>query len=963
MSVKCPKCNAQNPDTQSFCGDCGAQLWSVRGTDPADVGPDPRSGRPSEDISDLTKTMEVPKEELTRGTTLANRYDIIGEIGKGGMGEVYLAEDTNLKRQVAIKVLPQPFALDQEMLARFEREARLLASLNHPNIATIHGLEKSDGQQFLVMELVEGDTLAERISKGPLQLDEALNICRQITEGLESAHEKGIIHRDLKPANIKITKDEKVKILDFGLAKVFEGAASGKAPGVDPSKSPTITIESSRSGVILGTAAYMSPEQARGKALDKRTDIWSFGCVLFEALTGRQAFKGETISDYIAAILKNEPDWKALPERTPAKIRDLLRRCLQKDPHNRLHDIADARIDIQDVLAGGPEEIEPAARPEPKWRALFWATAGLAIILSCVLLWSPWRTSRLQEQLVSRFSLNLPQGETLDYEIGSSVVLSPDGTQLIYAARKEETTQLYLRPIHDFEAKPISGTEGARGPFFSPDGNWVAFYADGKLKKVSLLGGTPQVICDAQSGLGGTWSEDDTIYFGDRKKASLMYVPASGGDPELLTSGLKIVNKATFEHSYFWPQILPGGKALLYTVWNNPEDMQIAAYSLEEGEQKTLIERGSHARYLPTGHLIYAWAGDLMAVSFDLEKMEVTGSPMPVFEGILRSEFGLAHFDLSETGSLVFVPGFTTPWQNGLVWVDLEGHVERLPFPVGFYQSPRISPDGKQLVVTRQENLPNLWIYGLERGTSRRLTDEKGSEYWAIWTTDGKRIVFNSTRTGRPMAPLLWKPADGSRPEELFAEGEYHQQPKSWSADGNVMVLTEGLNPETGVDIWMLKMDGDRKPEPFLHQGYNEFHPIFSPDGRWIAYATDESGREEVYVRPYPGPGDLIPISTDGGMEPVWSPDGKVLYYRDTSGSKMMAVSFITEPELRVGSPKLLFEGKYFGGSLWGRNYDIAPDGTRFLMITDEGQIEKSTQINIILNWSEELKRLDLSEK
>jgi serine/threonine-protein kinase len=531
--------------------------------------------------------------------------------------------------------------------------------------------------------------------------------------------------------------------------------------------------------------------------------------------------------------------------------------------------------------------------------------------------------------------------------------------QLIYAAQKEETTQLYLRPINDFEATPISGTEGAHGPFFSPNGNWVAFYADGKLKKVSLLGGTPQVICDVQSGLGGTWSGDDTIYFGDRKKASLFRVPASGGDPELLTSGLKIVDGETFEHSYLWPQILPGGKALLYTVWNNPEDMQIAVYSLEKGERKTLIERGSHARYLPTGHLIYVWTGDLMAVSFDLEEMEVTGSPMPVFEGVKRSELGLAHFGLSETGSLVFIPGFTSPWQNGLVWVDLEGNVERLPFPVGFYQSPRISPDGKQLVVARQENVPNLWIYGLERGTSRRLTDEKGSEYWAIWTPDGKRIVFNSTRTERSYIPLFWKPADGSGPAELFTEGEYHIQPKSWSADGKVMVLTEGLNPESGIDIWLLKMDGDRKPEPFLHSRYNEAQPIFSPDGRWIAYVTDESGREEVYVRPYPGPGDLIPISTDGGMEPVWSPDGKVLYYRDVSGNKMMSVSFITEPELHVGKPKVLFEGKYFGGAPWGRNYDIAPDGTRFIMITDEGQIVKSTQINVILNWSEELKRLD----
>jgi serine/threonine protein kinase/Tol biopolymer transport system component len=945
MSIRCPKCSSDNADSASFCSDCGTQLSLPK------------------EIPEVTKTLKTPFPQFKEGTSLSGRYKIIREIGRGGMGEVYLAEDSNLKRQVAIKALPQQFSLDKEMLARFEREARLLASLNHPNIATIYGLEKSDGQQFLVMELVEGETLAEKIKKGPLQMDEALEVCRQIAEGLESAHEKGIIHRDLKPANVKITPEGKVKILDFGLAKAYESAVSGEGRRADPELSPTITVESSRSGVILGTAAYMSPEQARGKALDKRTDIWSFGCVLFEAITGRLAFRGDTISDSIAAILKGEPDWRAIPDTTPLKIRDLLRRCLQKDPHNRLHDIADARIDIQDVLSGPSDEITPAVRQNPKWRSMFWAMAGLAFILTCVLLWSPWRTSEPQERLISRFTINLPPGETLDFEIGPSVVLSPDGTQLVYVAQKEETTQLYLRPIHEFEAQPISGTEGARGPFFSPDGNWVAFHADGKLKKVSLLGGTPQLICDAKSGLGGTWSEDGTIYFGDWKKASLIRVPAAGGDPELLAAGLRMVNEETFEHSYFWPEILPGAKNLLYTIWNKPQDMNVAVYSLEGKEHKTLIERGGHARYLSPGFLVYTWQGDLMAVPFDLEKLEVTGSPELIFGGIQRGDRGLANFALSDSGSLVFVQGSVKPLENGLVWVDLEGNAEHLPFPLALYQSPRFSPDGRQLVVSRLENLPNLWIYGLERGTSRRLTGEEGAEYWAIWTPDGKRIVFNSTQTGHPAIPLFWKPADGSRPAELFTEGKNHQQPKSWSADGKVMAITEGLDPETGIDIFIVNIEGDRKPEPFLNSRFNESQPLFSPDGRWIAYVTDESGRDEVYVRPYPGPGDLISISTDGGMEPAWSPDGKVLYYRDFSGDKMMAVSFVTEPGLRVGKPRLLFEGKYFGGAPWGRNYDISPDGTRFIMITDESQSERPTQINLILNWAEELKRLIPSEQ
>jgi len=524
VSVKCPQCSSENADSASFCSDCGTQI-----------------GLPK-DIPDVTKTIETPFPQFGPGASLAGRYEIIREIGKGGMGEVYLAEDTNLKRQVAIKVLPLQFALDKDWLARFEREARLLAALNHPNIATIHGLEKSDGQQFLVMELVEGDTLAERIKKGPLPVDEALELCRQIAEGLESAHEKGIIHRDLKPANVKVTPEGKVKILDFGLAKAFLNQLGES----DLSKSPAITDEMTRPGVILGTAAYMSPEQAKGKSLDKRTDIWAFGCILYECLTGKRAFKGETISEILASILKDEPDWNVLPDTTPMKVQELVNRCLVKDPRNRRHDIAEARIDIQDIVTGSPAEIAPAARPEPRWRYLFWATLGLVLILFCVMLWSPWRTSKSPEQLLSRFTINLPPNETLGYEVGSSVVLSPDGTHLIYVSQKEDTTQLYLRPIHDFEAKPITDTEGAKGPFFSPDGKWVAFYADGKLKKVSLLGGTPQIICDAKSGLGGTWSEDDTIYFGDWYKASLMRVSAAGGTAERLTTALKISKEGAF---------------------------------------------------------------------------------------------------------------------------------------------------------------------------------------------------------------------------------------------------------------------------------------------------------------------------------------------------------------------------------------------------------------------------------
>jgi serine/threonine-protein kinase len=463
--MKCPKCSEDNPDTQSFCGDCGTQL-----------------GLPK-DIPEVTKTIKTPFPQFAPGTSLANRYEIIGEIGKGGMGEVYLAEDTNLKRKVAIKVLPQPFALDKEMLARFEREARLLASLSHPNIATIHGLERSDGQPFLVMELVEGETLAERIKKGPLPVEEALEVCRQIAEGLEAAHERGIIHRDLKPANVKVTPEGKVKILDFGLAKAFESAVSGEAPGVDLSKSPTITVESSHSGVILGTAAYMSPEQARGKPLDKKTDIWSFGCVLFEATTGRETFKGDTISDTIAAILKSEPDWNTIPETTPLKLRDLLLRCLQKDPHNRLHDIADARIEIEDVLSGSPAEVVPTVRPTHKWRNLFWIISGLFLIVSFVLFWKTLSSPRTIPGQVHHLMIRLSE----------RAPLAPSGIFPLGIGR----TTLTLSPDGSGDNKPILGTEGAHSPAFSPDGRWIAYNSDES--------GRWEVYIRPYPGPGGKW--------------------------------------------------------------------------------------------------------------------------------------------------------------------------------------------------------------------------------------------------------------------------------------------------------------------------------------------------------------------------------------------------------------------------------------------------------------------------
>jgi serine/threonine protein kinase len=931
-SIKCPKCSSDNADSASFCSDCGTQLGFPKG------------------IPDVTKTLVTSTPQFKPGTLLAERYEIISELGKGGMGEVYLAEDTNLKRQVAVKALPQPFALDKEMLARFEREARLLASLNHPNIATIHGLEKSNGQQFLVMELVGGETLAERVKKGPLPIEEALEVCRQIAEGLEAAHEKGIIHRDLKPANVKITPEGKVKVLDFGLAKAFEKAVSGESGGVDPSKSPTITVESSHSGVILGTAAYMSPEQARGKPLDKRTDIWSFGCVLFEAITGRQAFKGDTISDCIAAILKSEPNWKAMPETTPLKLRDLLRRCLQKDPHNRLHDIADARIDIQDILTGSSIEMVPTVRRAPMWRTLFWASISLVLILICVLLWSPWHTNHPSEQLLSRLVIPTPsliQSQTVSASSGNIIVISPDGTKLVYVAEHEKTMRLHLREIDKFTANPIPGLGEAYAPFFSPDAQWLGFFHDGKLMKLLLSGGQPSILCDAPAPVGGIWGPDGTIIFGARGEG-LMRISSDGGEPEAITA----IDFEQGEWIHVASEFLPGEKEVLYTAFNGSGvALHITALNLETRKQQIIIEGGSQAHYAPTGHLVYSQKSSLLAAPFDIINLRITGPSIAILDGIMTNPGAGAQASFSKNGTLIYVQGLEQATERMLVWVNRQGQSQPVMEEKRRFYGPRISPDGKKLAMWIEGQ---VWIYDIARGTLRRLTSE-GQNFWPVWTPDGQRVTFPSIRMGSPDVNLFWKPVDGSTSSERLTQGQYGQQPFSWTPDGKVLLFHQSVHPTTGWDILMLPIDGESTPSPFLDSQFNERRPSLFPDGRWLAYESDESGRPEIYVTTFPNPGSRWQISTQGGSEPAWSRNGRELYYRNVD--KMMAVDIMTEPEFTPAKPRLLFEGKYFS-VIYGRNYDITPDGQQFVMVKLIEEESVATQINVVLNWFEEIKRL-----
>ncbi|MHC4174703.1 MAG: protein kinase domain-containing protein [Planctomycetota bacterium] len=882
-------------------------------------------------------------------------FRIERELGRGAVGVVYLAHDTKLDRPVAIKSLPAEVMANLKARSRFSREARLLASLNHPNIATIYDeFQESEDVAYLILEYVPGQTLAERIAKSQLKLEETLSIALQITEAVAAAHEHDVIHRDLKPGNIKITPEGKVKVLDFGLAKAVGGEALNQQS--------TVT----EPGRVIGTPAYMSPEQARGKPANKRSDIWSFGCVLYEMLTSRVPFKGETISDTLAGILEHEPNWQALSQNTPANIQTLLRRCLQKEPRSRLQHIGDAVIEIRETLS--PPSTAPPATTDrqlqqnlapPLWRlAVPWILV-LATMIAFVALWGPWRTTSLPKSQLSRFVINLPQDESIaSTGTGSAVALSPDGTRLAYVVRRGNTNHLCLRSLEDFDAKTIQGTEDAETPFFSPDGNWIGFCTEGKLKKVSLLGGAPQTICEAQLQGGACWLYDDTIVFADAQKYGLWQVTASGGEPKRLTTPLRFL-RGKREHSHLYPHILPQGKGVLFTIFNPGQNL-IATFSFETGRYTTLIERGSCAHYVQTGYLIYLLAGDLMAVPFDLQAMKVTGPSVPVVEGVmLFGWYGGAHFSVSRNGSLSYIPASDAPSPNQkLVRVDRTGKIEALPFPLGLYQSPRISPDGESLLVVELDPIPQLWVFELARGSKRRFTDDRGDAYWAIWSPDGKQIVFNSSLGGATM-DLYSKPADGSAQEKRLTEhtNQLNLLPKSWADDGKTLIIIQAVDPNTGADIAMLPYDAGGTSQPLIKTRFNEFDPMISPSGRWLAYSSDESGRAEIYIKPYPGPAGAIPVTTDGGREPVWDPSEKALYYRDDAGDKLFKVSILTEPAVQVGSPELLFEGRFREGLFWGRNYDISPQGDFFILI-EEGEMQPAAQINVVVNWFEELKRL-----
>jgi serine/threonine protein kinase/Tol biopolymer transport system component len=874
-------------------------------------------------------------------------YHVQELIGAGGMGEVYRARDTRLGRDVAIKILPAVFVSDPQRLARFEREARVLASLNHPNIATIHGIEEGDpstgsGQAApaLVMELVDGETLAERIARGPLRIGDALAIATQIAEALDAAHEKGIVHRDLKPANIKITPGGTVKVLDFGLAKAIhpEGLAGG------PSNAPTMTVSGTREGVIVGTAAYMSPEQARGLAVDKRTDIWAFGCVLYEMLTGRAAFSGETISDVVAAILEREPDWDALPSALSPALRRVLRRCLDKDPKRRVRDIGDARADLADTstpetAAGtGPS----TGRRRDIWRIVAVAALGGVLVLSLVIRDRLTRAT-VAPSSVTRTTLTLPGGQELDTAGGAApIAISPDGQRVAYVARRDGRAQLYVRELDAFEPMLMAGTDGAMYPFFSPDGMSVAFFADGKLKRSSILGGGPVPICDAPNiGPGGTWGSDGTIVF-DPGDVGLMHVPAAGGMPRLLTTA----DPSRDARDLAWPRFLPGGRALVLTLADDRSEQAsvLAALALDSGEWHVLGP-GEQAQYVSSGHLVYhaphVREGEVQAIQFDAASLAVRGRPFPVLDSVFRARGGgAAYFAAALAGTLVFAPGGL---QHTLVDVDRAGRRTPLLDDRRGFRFPSLSPDGRRLAVTIDPRPSQIWVYDLARRSGIPIATE-GHSLGSVWTRDGRHVLYGS------QADIYQRTADASAPPERLLTRDRPQYPSSWSSDGRLLVFHEENATNTS-DIRIMQIGGGERP--LITTPATELHGEISPDGRWFVFTSDESGRNEVHVRPFPNVDAGQWIVSRGGESPRWSRDGREIFYMN--GASLMSVTVdLSARSFVAGAPVTLLTGPF--DTTQDMNYDVFPDGQHFVMVQADPDA-RPTRLQVVLNWSEELKR------
>jgi eukaryotic-like serine/threonine-protein kinase len=875
-------------------------------------------------------------------------YEIIAQIGVGGMGEVYRATDNNLKRSVAIKVLPAAMAGDLDRLARFQREAEVLAALNHPNIGAIYGLEKTPDFTALVMELVAGDDLSQRIARGAIPLDEALPIAKQIADALEAAHEQGIIHRDLKPANIKVRPNGTVKLLDFGLAKALDPIGSGAA---SLTVSPTLSIHATQSGIILGTAAYMSPEQARGRAIDRRADVWSFGCVLYEMLTGRQTFAGDSVTDLLSSVTRDEPDWSALPATTPEGIRTLLRRCLVKDPQKRLPHIGIVRVEVDEGQSGQmPDTVSTwsavTARRRLPWPWLLTLSLALALI-GTLWFWSPWRPSAGSTTM--RFVIPVLGKGLAPTTIDRLLAISGDGTRVVFIAGDTVGGgQLMMRPIGQIEAVPVRGLTNVRQPFFSPDGRWIGFFegvATAELKKVPVDGGSPITICRLTSApRGASWGSDNTIIFASADpRTGLFSVSAAGGDPTPLTTP----DASHDEADHVLPSFLPDGRVVLFTIIHSRGPAAIALLDRTTGHYRTLVEDGRDAQYVPPGFLAYTADGRLHAARFDPSSLTLKGDGVVVDEHVLTTAGGAAEYSVARNGTLMYVNGTTTMMtqlNRVLVWVDRQGREQPLAAPERAYWVPRLSPDGSKLALEIRDQDQDIWIWDVARDVLTRLTSSPLFDQAPVWSPDSKYVFYSSLRSGSIMNVHRQR-ADGSGlAERVFASANV-QLPTSMTPDGLQLVVTENSGATVN-DVNLLTLAGTPHVEPLVHTASVEMGGVLSPDGRWLAY-TAVDATPDVYVRPFPNVNDARwQVSSGGGSQPAWTRNGHELMYR--VGRAMMSVPVETSQGFRAQKAVKLFEADYLdtGGPV--RNYDVSADGEKFVMVKNVDTHNQGADANLV---------------
>ena len=869
---------------------------------------------------------------LTTGSRIGP-YEIVGALGAGGMGEVYRARDTRLHRDVAIKVLPESLASDPAALARFEREAKAVAALSHPNILSIFDFGSSDATRYAAMELLEGVTLRERLERGALPLRKAVETAVQIAHGLAAAHQKGLVHRDLKPENIFLTPEGRVKILDFGIAKssgFLEAGGATSTAGVGDATAP---------GVILGTFGYMAPEQLRGLSVDARTDIFAFGAVLYEMLSGRRAFAGKTPADTMSAVLTGEPaPLVSMDGTSPLALDRLVRRCLEKNPAERFESAHDVALALEAVLAAADSSGVAKAVDVNRGRRrerIAWI-AALVIVTALAALSRTWRQAPPANAV--NFTLALPFAP---YQAERGIALSPDGRTLVYAGGP--SNRLHVRRIDRIEPIALEGTEGARNPFFSPDGQWLGFFAGVHLKRVSLAGGAPLVVCDATTARGATWGPDDTIVFAGGLTTGLFQVSAQGGTPKAITQ------TAADERSHRWPEFLPGGKALLFVVQvRGPDDiveMHVVAQSLVTGERTTIL-KGAGSPMFANGTVIASRSGSLVAVPFDPVRLRTAGAPVSVVEGIADNPSGgAAQFAVSQNGALVYVAG-TLNVNREIVWVDRQGGatlIDELRRPVS---SITLSPDGNRAALKLQDGAADIWIYDFLRSRLSRLTFSPGTDQNPAWAPDGRRVFFAGVRGG-PFN-ILSRAADGGGDDELLLENGDDNYPSSVSPDGRWLLFVR-MSGQRDVDVWVLPLEGDRRAKPLFATPFVESRARFSPDGRWIAYHSNASGRFEVYVQPFPPSGGKWQVSSDGGESPVWSPTTRELFYR--KGDSLMAVPFESEPSFTAGRPRLLFTERFDDSGTAGGTYDVSPDAKRFIVVR-RAEEALSRNIHWFTGWS-----------